>query len=159
MPEKRTIVIVGGVAGGASAATRARRMNEHADIILLEKDDYVSFANCGLPYYLGGEITDRGKLLVATPEFLARRFRLDIRTRHEAIRIDRQAGIVHVVNHGTGEHYRQPYDKLILSPGASPIVPPLDGIAAPVLTFRAVRHVVVDGRPDSPDCDLSRRKA
>ena len=137
MPEKRTIVIVGGVAGGASAATRARRMNEHADIILLEKDDYVSFANCGLPYYLGGEITDRGKLLVATPEFLARRFRLDVRTRHEAIRLDRQAGIVHVVNHGTGEHYRQPYDKLILSPGASPIVPPLDGIAAPnVFTLR-----------------------
>ena len=84
-----TIVIVGGVAGGASAATRARRVNEDAEIILLEKDEHVSFANCGLPYYLGGEIEDRGKLLVATADFLARRFRLDVRTGHEVRAIDR----------------------------------------------------------------------
>ena len=80
----RTIVIVGGVAGGASAATRARRMNEQAEIILLEKDDYVSFANCGLPYYIGEEIPERDDLLVATPDFLKQRFRLDVRVRHEA---------------------------------------------------------------------------
>ena len=99
-----TIVIVGGVAGGASAATRARRMNEQAEIILFEQDEYVSFANCGLPYYLGGEITDR-KLLVATPEFLARRFRLDVRTRQEVQRIDRIAKTVSVFNRVTGETY------------------------------------------------------
>ena len=93
MPRK--IVIVGGVAGGASAATRARRMNEEAEIILIEKDRDVSFANCGLPYYIGGEIVERDKLVVASAEFLRRRFRLDVRTRQEVIRIDRGAK-----NHG-----------------------------------------------------------
>ena len=83
------IVIVGGVAGGASAATRARRCNEHAEIVLLEKDEFVSFANCGMPYHIGGEIPERGKLLVATKELLQRRFRLDVRTHSEVIRIDR----------------------------------------------------------------------
>ena len=137
MDAKRTIVIVGGVAGGASAATRARRMNEQATIVLLEKDEYVSFANCGLPYYLGGEIAERNKLLVATPEFLARRFRLDVRTRHEALRIDRAAKKILVMNHRTAEQYWQLYDKLILSPGATPIVPRIDGVSAPnVFTLR-----------------------
>ena len=132
-----TIVIVGGVAGGASAATRARRMNEHAEIILLEKDEYVSFANCGLPYYLGGEIAERQKLLVATPQFLARRFRIDVRTRQEAQSIDRAAKKVTVLNHASGETYPLAYDKLILAPGASPLVPPLPGRdAARVFTLR-----------------------
>jgi len=131
MTQKRlTIVIVGGVAGGASAATRARRMNEDAEIILLEKDEYVSFANCGLPYYIGGEIADRNKLLVATPEFLTRRFKLDVRTRQEVLRIDRAARTVTVLNHATEVTYQQPYDKLILAPGASPLVPPLEGLDA-----------------------------
>ena len=130
-------MIVGGVAGGASAATRARRMNEHAEIILLEKDEYVSFANCGLPYYIGGEIAERQKLLVATPQFLARRFRLDVRTRQEVQRIDRAAKTVTVLNHASGETYQLAYDKLILAPGAAPLVPPLPGgDAANVFTLR-----------------------
>jgi len=134
---KLTIAIVGGVAGGASAATRARRMNEHAKIILFEKDEHVSFANCGLPYYIGGEIEDRDKLLVAPRELLEQRFRLDVRVRQEVLRIDREAKTLTVVNHVTGVEYEQPYDKLILSPGASPLVPPLEGIRAKnVFTLR-----------------------
>lgn len=132
-----TIVVVGGVAGGASAATRARRMNEQANIILLEKDDYVSFANCGLPYYIGGEIAERDKLLVATPEFLARRFRIDVRTRHEVQAIDRAGKTVSVRNHASGETCCLAYDKLILAPGAAPLLPPLPGRdAANVFTLR-----------------------
>lgn len=132
-----TIVIVGGVAGGASAATRARRMNEHAEIILFEKDEHVSFANCGLPYYIGDEIKERKKLLVATPEFLSRRYRLDVRTRQEVQSIDREKKSVSVVNRDTGEVYEQSYDKLILAPGASPLVPPIPGTDAPnVFTLR-----------------------
>ncbi len=124
------IAIVGGVAGGASAATRARRMNEDAEIILFEKDEYVSFANCGLPYYIGGEIEQRAKLLVATAEFLKRRFRLDVRTRQEVQRIDRKSKSLTVLDHETGESYEQQYDKLILAPGAVPVVPPLHGVDA-----------------------------
>ena len=132
-----TVVIVGGVAGGASAATRARRLNEEADIILFEKDEYVSFANCGLPYYLGGDIADRNKLLVATADFLRRRFRLDVRTRQEVMGIDRTNRTVTVKNHADGTTYEQRYSKLILAPGASPIVPPIKGADAPnVLTLR-----------------------
>jgi NADPH-dependent 2,4-dienoyl-CoA reductase/sulfur reductase-like enzyme/rhodanese-related sulfurtransferase len=133
------IVIVGGVAGGASAATRARRMNEHTHIIMLEKDRHVSFANCGLPYYLGGEITDREKLLVAKPELFADRFNIDVRTRHEVVSVDRDRKMVKVLNHVSGESFDLPYDKLILAPGASPIVPPIEGAdAANVFTLRNV---------------------
>ena len=121
------IVIVGGVAGGASAATRARRMNEHAQIIMLEKDRDVSFANCGLPYYLGGEIVKREKLLVAKPELFAERFNIDVRTRHEVTAIDRSRKIVKVLNHRSGKTSELAYDKLILAPGASPIIPPVGG--------------------------------
>ncbi len=132
-----TIVIVGGVAGGASAATRARRMNEHARIILFEKDEHVSFANCGLPYYIGGEIEQRDKLLVAKPALLRRRFNLDVRTRCEVTAIDRQRKTVSVHDHRGGRTFEQHYDKLILSPGAAPIVPPIDGMdAANVFTLR-----------------------
>jgi NADPH-dependent 2,4-dienoyl-CoA reductase/sulfur reductase-like enzyme/rhodanese-related sulfurtransferase len=132
-----TIVIVGGVAGGASAATRARRLNEEADIILFEKDEYVSFANCGLPYFLGGDIADRNKLLVATADFLRRRFRLDVRTRQEVMGIDRTNRTVTVKNHADGTTYEQRYSRLILAPGASPIVPPIQGADAPnVLALR-----------------------
>ena len=133
------IVIVGGVAGGASAATRARRCNEHAEIILLEKDEFVSFANCGMPYYIGGEIPDRNKLLVATKEMLERRFRLDVRTRSEAVKIDRAARTIIVRKLTDGTEYAQPYDKLILSPGAAPFVPPMDGADAHgVFTLRNI---------------------
>jgi len=121
------LVIVGGVAGGASAATRARRMDEHADIVLLEKDDHVSFANCGLPYYVGGEIQDRDELLVARPELLRRRFRIDVRVRHEVLSIDRSAKTVAVLDRSSGDTRQEPYDKLILAPGAAPIVPPIEG--------------------------------
>lgn len=134
---KTKILIVGGVAGGASAATRARRMNEHAEIILFEKDADVSFANCGLPYYIGEEIADRGKLVVASAEFLTKRFALDVRTRQEVIAIDRDSKHVRVRNHVTDEEYTETYDKLILSTGASPFVPPIDGRDAPnVFTLR-----------------------
>ena len=132
-----TIVIVGGVAGGASAATRARRMNEAAEIILLEKDQHVSFANCGLPYYIGGEISDRGELLVASQELLETRFRIDVRTNQEALLINRESKSLTILNLDTGTEYQQRYDKLILSPGASPLVPPISGVDAPnVFTLR-----------------------
>jgi NADPH-dependent 2,4-dienoyl-CoA reductase/sulfur reductase-like enzyme/rhodanese-related sulfurtransferase len=131
------IVIIGGVAGGASAATRARRCNEHAEIVLLEKDAHVSFANCGLPYYLGGEIVDRNKLLVAKPELFRDRFRIDVRTHSEAIAIDRTQSSVRVRHTQTGDTYDLPYDRLILAPGAAPIVPPIAGTDAEnVFTLR-----------------------
>ncbi len=117
------IVIVGGVAGGASAATRARRMNESAHIVLFEKDDHVSFANCGLPYYIGGEITERKKLLVASKELLERRFRLDVRIRSRVESINRDEKSITVQDLSSGDLYQETYDKLILSPGAIPIVP------------------------------------
>lgn len=133
------IVIVGGVAGGASAATRARRCNEQAEIILLEKDEFVSFANCGMPYHIGGEIQERSKLLVATKELLEQRFRLDVRTRSEAVRIDRVAKTVVVKRLDDQSEYALPYDKLILSPGASPFVPPIEGLnASGVFTLRNI---------------------
>ncbi len=132
-----TIVIVGGVAGGASAAMRARRMNETARIIILERDSYVSFANCGLPYYLGGEIKDREKLLVAKPSLIARRFRVEVRTRHEVMSIDRTTKVVNVRDQETGRTYAERYDKLILAPGAAPFVPQIPGVQAPgVFTLR-----------------------
>ena len=134
---KLIIAIVGGVAGGASAATRARRLNENAEIILFEKDQYVSFANCGLPYYIGGEIEQRDSLLVAPQQLLEDRFRLDVRSRQEVLQIDRVVKTLTVINHDTGDEYLQSYDKLILSPGASPLVPPIPGVDAPnVYTLR-----------------------
>ena len=134
-----TILIVGGVAGGASAATRARRMNENARIVIFEKDAYVSFANCGLPYHLGGEIADREKLLVAKPEMFEKRFRIEVKVKHEVTAIDKAARTVTVKNHLTGATSVEAYDKLILAPGASPLVPPLPGARAQgVFTLRNV---------------------
>jgi len=123
-----TLVIVGGVAGGASAATRARRMDEHARIILYEKDEHASFANCGLPYYIGGEITDRSKLIVAKPELFRDRFNIELHTRHEVTAINRREKTVTVLDRNKGITFTQKYDKLILSPGASPVVPSLRGV-------------------------------
>lgn len=133
------ILIVGGVAGGASAATRARRLNEQAEIIIFEKGDYASFANCGLPYYIGEHIKDRAKLLVAKPKDFEEKFAIDLRLRHEVVRIDRSGKQIEVINHATGERTSEPYDQLVLSPGAEPIVPPWEGADAPnVFTLRDV---------------------
>ena len=133
------IVIVGGVAGGASAATRARRMDEYATITMYEKDEHVSFANCGLPYYIGGEIAEREDLLVVKPELFERRFRVRVCTCHEVLAIDRARRVVRVLDRKRGQQFEDPYDKLILAPGAAPIVPPHVGPPpANVLTLRNV---------------------
>jgi NADPH-dependent 2,4-dienoyl-CoA reductase/sulfur reductase-like enzyme/rhodanese-related sulfurtransferase len=122
------IVIVGGVAGGASAAARARRLSEEAEIIVFERGPDPSFANCGLPYYIGGEIAERDKLLVAPKQMLIDRHRLDVRTLQSVESIDRQRKTVTVKNLADGSTYGESYDKLILSPGASPLRPPILGI-------------------------------
>ncbi|MBO1107024.1 FAD-dependent oxidoreductase [Plesiomonas shigelloides] len=133
------IVIVGGVAGGASAAARARRVSEQAQIIMLERGEYISFANCGLPYHIGGTIPERQSLLLQTPESFKRRFNVEVRVRHEVMSIDREAKQLTVRNLQTGDTYQESYDKLLLSPGASPIRPPIPGFDNPkVLTLRNV---------------------
>ena len=132
------IVIVGGVAGGATAAARIRRNTEQAEIILLEKGAYISYANCGLPYYIGGIIEDRERLFVQTPEAFAKRFNIDVRVHSEVIAInpDQKLVTVRVLDGGT---YQESYDKLLLSPGASPVRPPLKGIdTAGIFTLRNV---------------------
>ncbi|PMH41385.1 CoA-disulfide reductase [Vibrio sp. 10N.286.49.B3] len=126
------ILIVGGVAGGASAAARARRLSEDAEIIMFERGSFVSFANCGLPYHIGGDITDRSKLLLQTPESFLARFNVDVRVMNEVISIDRQAKTVSVKNLLDGSSYVETYDFLLLSPGAGPIVPPIPGIQNPL---------------------------
>ena len=120
------IVIIGGVAGGMSAATRLRRLNEQAEIIVLEKGPYVSFANCGLPYYVAGEVENRSDLLVQTPEQLKARFRLDVRPNSKAIKIDTVGKEIVVASES--DTYTLAYDKLILSPGAKPFIPPIKGL-------------------------------
>ncbi len=127
----KKLVIIGGVAGGASAAARARRLDEQAQIIVFERDSFISFANCGLPYHIGGDIKDRQALLVQTPESMKARFNLDIRIRSEVIDIDAANKEVVVKNLANGEEYRESYDDLILSPGSSPIMPPIPGINSP----------------------------
>lgn len=122
------VIIIGGVAGGMSAATRLRRLDESAEIIVLERSGYVSFANCGLPYHVGGVIEKRSSLLLQTPESLAARFRIDVRVATEAAQIDRGARVVRTRNVVTGATEDLPYDKLILSPGARPVRPPIPGI-------------------------------
>lgn len=126
-------VIIGGVAGGASAAARLRRLDETAEIIILERGEFVSFANCGLPYYIGGAITDRNNLTLQTPESFRSRFRIDVRVFNEATSIDPAAGTVTVKNLRTGESYVESYDSLILSPGAEPIKPNIEGIDSDIV--------------------------
>lgn len=131
-------VIIGGVAGGATAAARIRRNSEKDEIILIEKGDYISYANCGLPYYIGGAIADRDKLFVQTPEAFGRRFNIDVRVASEAIAIDRAAKTVKIANRD-GSSYDESYDRLLLAPGASPVVPPLPGIDSEgIFTLRNV---------------------
>ncbi len=124
----KKIVVIGGVAGGMSFAARMRRLDETAEITILEKSGYVSYANCGLPYYVGGIIEKEESLLLQTPQSLWKRFRLDVRTGTEVLRIDAELKQVDVVNHSSGEEYSLPYDYLIFSPGAAPIRPQIPGI-------------------------------
>ena len=126
------ILIVGGVAGGASAAARARRLSEDAEIIMFERGEFVSFANCGLPYHIGGDITDRSKLLLQTPESFLARFNVDVRVMNEVTAIDREAKTVTVKNVLDGSEYTESYDFLLLSPGAAPVIPPIAGIENPL---------------------------
>ncbi len=129
--KKKRILIVGGVAGGASCAARARRLDEDAEIILFDRGPYVSFANCGLPYYVGDVIADEKKLLVASAELFKTRFNIDVRTENEVIAVDRARREIAVKRLKTGEAYREKYDALVLAPGAAPIRPPLAGINLP----------------------------
>ena len=146
-------VIIGGVAGGMSAATRLRRLDESAEIVVLERSGHVSFANCGLPYYVGGVIADRRSLLLQTPASLKARFGLEVRVNSEVVAIDRAAKTVTVTDLADGRQYAETYDNLILAPGAAPFVPPIPG-AERALTLRNVEDVDAmaaaanaDGRP------------
>ena len=122
------LVIIGGVAGGASAAARARRLSEEAEIIVLERGPHVSFANCGLPYFVGGEIVNEEDLLVQTPKSLHSRFNLDVRVNSEVVSIDREAKVVNVRELANDREYTLPYDALVISTGAAPLTPPIPGI-------------------------------
>ena len=131
-------LIVGGVAGGATAAARIRRNTEQAEIILFEKGQYISYANCGLPYYIGGVIEERDRLFVQTPEAFGKRFNIDVRVNSEVTRIEADKKLVHVRT-SDGREYTESYDKLLLSPGASPVRPPLPGIDSEgIFTLRTV---------------------
>ncbi|HEH9403541.1 TPA: FAD-dependent oxidoreductase [Aeromonas bestiarum] len=135
----KRILIVGGVAGGASAAARARRLSETAEIVMFERGEFVSFANCGLPYHIGGDIQDRSALLLQTPQSFKRRFNVDVRVFHDVIDIDKAGKSLLVRNLLTGKERRESYDQLLLSPGAAPIRPPFPGIDSPgVHTLRNI---------------------
>ena len=133
------VVIIGGVAGGATAAARLRRLNEQAEIVVLERSGYVSYANCGLPYYVGGVIQKKSALTLQTPQSFRARFRIDVRVHSEAVAIDREKKQVLVRETQTGREYTERYDKLILSPGARALVPPIEGAeSSRVFTLRTV---------------------
>lgn len=135
----KKIVIIGGVAGGASCATRARRLSENARIIMFERGPYVSFANCGLPYYVGDVITDENNLIVAEPELFRNRFNIDVRLNSDVISIDRANKCLEVKETHTGKTYLESYDALVLAPGSKPIRPPLPGIDLPgIFTLRTI---------------------
>lgn len=145
-------LIVGGVAGGATAAARIRRLSEDSEIILFEKGDHISYANCGLPYYIGGVITDRGKLLVQTPESFGKRFNIDVRVKSEVTAINPAKKTV-TVKTRQGATYEESYDKLLLSPGASPVRPPLPGIDTEgIYTLRNVEDTdIIKARVEQGD--------
>jgi NADPH-dependent 2,4-dienoyl-CoA reductase/sulfur reductase-like enzyme/rhodanese-related sulfurtransferase len=139
MTNKKRLLVVGGVAGGASCAARARRLSEGADIIVLERGPYVSFANCGLPYHVGKVIPKETSLLIASPEMFKKRFNIDIRTNNNVRSIDRTNKEIEVESLTTGEVYKERYDALVLSPGAVPLRPGLDGINLPgIFTLRNI---------------------
>ncbi|MDX1358723.1 MAG: FAD-dependent oxidoreductase, partial [Clostridia bacterium] len=126
----KKVVIVGGVAGGASTAARLRRLDETAEIIIMERGPFISFANCGLPYHIGGTISDRHELILQMPEDMKTRFNIDVRIFNEVTAINRDRKTVSVLKNNTGETYEESYDKLVLSPGSTPFVPPIPGIEA-----------------------------
>jgi NADPH-dependent 2,4-dienoyl-CoA reductase/sulfur reductase-like enzyme len=131
------VVIIGGVAGGASTAARLRRMDESAEILILERGPDISFANCGMPYHIGEIIQERDKLLVVTPESLHGMLNIEARVKHEVLRVNRAVKTVTVRDFTTGREYEEAYDRLVLSPGAAPIIPPLPGVDLPgVFTLR-----------------------
>ena len=133
------VAIIGGVAGGATAAARLRRLDEQAEIVVFERSGYISYANCGLPYYIGGVIEDPEALTLQTPESFFARFRVDMRVRHEVTALHPDRKTVSVKNLKTGEKFEEPYDKLILSPGAKPTQPRLPGAGLEKLfTLRTV---------------------
>lgn len=121
-------VIIGGVAGGASCAARLRRLDETAQIIILERGDYISYANCGLPYHVGGVIPSRDALLVQTPQAMKQKFNIDVRVRNEVMSIDRNKKTVTVKKLDNGETYEESYDTLVIATGSSPLRPPIPGI-------------------------------
>lgn len=127
----KKVLIIGGVAGGASTAARLRRMDEHAEIIMFEKGEYISFANCGLPYYIGETIEERSALLVQTPEDMSKRFNIDVRVKNEVLKINKEEKYIEVINLDTGKKYNENYDVLVLSPGSTPLKPPIPGINSP----------------------------
>lgn len=127
----KKVLIVGGVAGGASTAARLRRMDETIEIVMFERGEYISFANCGLPYYIGGAIEDREELLIQTPEAMNARFNIDVRVKQEVVSINKEAKTIEVKKVDTGEIYNESYDVLVLSPGSSPLKPPIEGIDRP----------------------------
>ena len=150
------VVIVGGVAGGASAAARLRRLDEQAEIVVFERSGYISYANCGLPYYIGGTIEDAEDLTLQTPESFYSRFRVDMKVHHEVTAVHREKKTVSVKNLETGAEFEESYDKLILSPGAKPTQPKLPGAGIDKLfTLRTVedcfriRNYVVENKPGS----------
>ena len=133
------VLIVGGVAGGATAAARIRRLDEQAEIVVFERSGYISYANCGLPYYVGDIITDPDELTLQTPESFFRRFRVDMKVRHEVIAIHPERKTVTVRNLDTDTDFEESYDKLILSPGAKPTQPDMPGVGIEnVFTLRTV---------------------
>ena len=137
------VVIVGGVAGGASAAARIRRLDEHAQIIMIERSGYVSYANCGLPYYVGGVIKEQEELTLQTPESFWDRFRIDVRVRQEVTAINPAEKTVTVRALNSGKSYTETYDKLLLAPGAKPTVPALSGVDSErVFTLRTVEDTL-----------------
>lgn len=131
------VLIVGGVAGGAGTAARLRRQDEQAEIIMFEKGEHISFANCGLPYYIGDVIENKNALFLQTPQSFRRRFNVDVRVQSEVLAVDPQAKTVEVLHHPTEKVYLESYDKLVLSPGAAPVRPPIPGVDMPhVFTLR-----------------------
>lgn len=137
------VVIIGGVAGGATAAARIRRLDEKAEIVVFERSGYISYANCGLPYYIGGTITDPNELTLQTPESFFSRFRIDVRVRHEVTALYPEKKTVLVKNLETGEEFEENYDKLILSPGAKPVQPEVPGVGIEkVFTLRTVEDTL-----------------